>query len=119
MSLSKSSPTGTDPIATLFSLTRFIVRYHNFPGERVLLVTHSNQALNQLFEKIMELGTALDITEPIIIIILALDIDERHLIRLGHGHSFLETEKDFGKYGRVDYMLVCYFSFLLGYFNTD
>ena len=34
-----------------------IQRYHNFPTERTLLVTHSNQALNQLFEKIMELGT--------------------------------------------------------------
>lgn len=26
--------------------------YKNFPGERTLLVTHSNQALNDLFEKI-------------------------------------------------------------------
>lgn len=42
--------------------------YHNFPDQRTLIVTHSNQALNQLFEKIM-----------------ALDIDERHLLRLGHG----------------------------------
>ena len=33
-------------------------------------MTHSNQALNQLFEKIM-----------------ALDIDERHLLRLGHGEE--------------------------------
>jgi len=39
--------------------------YHSFPGQRTLIVTHSNQALNQLFEKIM-----------------ALDIDERHLLRL-------------------------------------
>jgi intron-binding protein aquarius len=40
--------------------------YHNTPEQRTLIVTHSNQALNQLFEKIM-----------------ALDIDERHLLRLG------------------------------------
>ncbi|XP_008569568.1 PREDICTED: intron-binding protein aquarius [Galeopterus variegatus] len=52
--------------------------YHNFPEQRTLIVTHSNQALNQLFEKIM-----------------ALDIDERHLLRLGHGEEELETEKDF------------------------
>lgn len=39
------------------------------------------QALNQLFEKIM-----------------ALDIDERHLLRLGHGEESLETEKDFSRY---------------------
>lgn len=38
------------------------------------------QALNQLFEKIM-----------------ALDIDERHLLRLGHGEEALETEKDFSR----------------------
>lgn len=38
------------------------------------------QALNQLFEKIM-----------------ALDIDERHLLRLGHGEEELETEKDFSR----------------------
>jgi len=39
------------------------------------------QALNQLFEKIM-----------------ALDVDERHLLRLGHGEEALETEKDFSRY---------------------
>lgn len=41
------------------------------------------QALNQLFEKIM-----------------ALDIDERHLLRLGHGEEELETEKDFSRWGQ-------------------
>jgi intron-binding protein aquarius len=30
--------------------------YHNFPNQHTLLITHSNQALNQLFEKIMALG---------------------------------------------------------------
>jgi intron-binding protein aquarius len=44
--------------------------YHNFPNERTLLVAHSNQALNQLFQKIV-----------------ALDIDERHLLRLGRGEE--------------------------------
>ena len=62
--------------------------YHNFPAQRTLIVTHSNQALNQLFEKIMQL-----------------DIDERHLLRLGHGEEALETEKDFSRYGRVNYVL--------------
>lgn len=55
--------------------------YHNWRNERTLIVTHSNQALNQLFEKIM-----------------ALDIDERHLLRLGHGEEALETDKDFSRY---------------------
>lgn len=62
--------------------------YHNFPEQRTLIVTHSNQALNQLFEKI-----------------IALDIDERHLLRMGHGEEALETEKDFSRYGRVNYVL--------------
>lgn len=62
--------------------------YHNHPNQRTLIVTHSNQALNQLFEKIM-----------------SLDIDERHLLRLGHGEEALETEKDFSRYGRVNYVL--------------
>ena len=62
--------------------------YRNFPEQKTLIVTHSNQALNQLFEKIM-----------------ALDVDERHLLRLGHGEDELETEKDFSRYGRVNYVL--------------
>lgn len=62
--------------------------YHNNPAERTLVVTHSNQALNQLFEKV-----------------IALDVDERHLLRLGHGEEALETEKDFSRYGRVNYVL--------------
>ncbi|GMT10582.1 hypothetical protein PFISCL1PPCAC_1879, partial [Pristionchus fissidentatus] len=62
--------------------------YHNWPNQRTLIVTHSNQALNQLFEKI-----------------IALDVDERHLLRMGHGEEGLETEKDFSRYGRVNHVL--------------
>ncbi|KAL4803938.1 hypothetical protein BDV18DRAFT_143505 [Aspergillus unguis] len=62
--------------------------YHNFPSERTLLVAHSNQALNQLFQKIV-----------------ALDIDERHLLRLGHGEEELETETSYSKHGRVESFL--------------
>ena len=29
---------------------------------------------------------------------MALDIDERHLLRLGHGEESLETEKDFSRF---------------------
>jgi hypothetical protein len=36
--------------------------YHNFPEQRTLIVTHSNQALNQLFEKIMALVCLIIIT---------------------------------------------------------
>ena len=62
--------------------------YHIFPSQRTLLIAHSNQALNQLFQKIM-----------------ALDIDGRHLLRLGQGEGDLETEESFGKYGRVESFL--------------
>ena len=62
--------------------------YHNFPQERILLVAHSNQALNQLFQKI-----------------IALDIDGRHLLRLGHGEEELESEASYSKFGRVESFL--------------
>ncbi|KAF2076270.1 hypothetical protein CYY_002448 [Polysphondylium violaceum] len=63
--------------------------YHNCPNQRTLIVTHSNQALNQLFEKIYKL-----------------DINERYLLRLGHGQKQLDAGgKDFTKSGRIDFWL--------------
>ena len=62
--------------------------YHDFPTQRTLLIAHSNQALNQLFQKIV-----------------ALDIDHRHLLRLGHGEEELDTEASFSKHGRVESFL--------------
>jgi intron-binding protein aquarius len=73
----------TDVAAQIINLL-----YHNFPAERVLLVAHSNQALNQLFQKI-----------------IALDIDPKHLLRLGHGEEELKTEASYSKYGRVESFL--------------
>ncbi|KAI8336492.1 DEAD helicases superfamily protein [Blakeslea trispora] len=58
--------------------------YHNHPEQHTLIVTHSNQALNQIFEKMIEL-----------------DIDPRHLVRLGHGEEDLKSQLDFSKHGRV------------------
>ena len=87
--------------------------YHNFPDQRILILTHSNQvwlplpnrtanrtlllmspfaaqALNDIFSKIMQR-----------------DIDERFLLRLGIGERDLRqgTQKDFSKYGRVNHCL--------------
>ncbi|KAI7884684.1 P-loop containing nucleoside triphosphate hydrolase protein [Lichtheimia hyalospora FSU 10163] len=62
--------------------------YHNNPTQHTLIVTHSNQALNQIFEKLTKL-----------------DIDSRHLVRLGHGEEELNTEMSFSKYGRVSSFL--------------
>lgn len=52
------------------------------------MIAHSNQALNQLFQKIT-----------------LLDIDERHLLRLGHGEEDLDTTVSYGKYGRIESFL--------------
>ena len=62
--------------------------YHDFTTQRTLMIAHSNQALNQLFQKITKL-----------------DIDDRHLLRLGHGEEDLETDVNYGKHGRVESFL--------------
>ncbi|KAJ2798680.1 hypothetical protein H4R21_003832 [Coemansia helicoidea] len=59
--------------------------YHAHPRQKILMITHSNQALNQLFEKI-----------------IALDIEPRHLLRLGHGEGALDAEESYSRAGRVD-----------------
>ena len=79
-------PPGTGKTDTAVQIISNI--YNNFPNQRVLLVTHSNQALNDIFEKIA-----------------VLNIHERHLLRLGHDADKLDTEEDFSKWGRVQFML--------------
>jgi intron-binding protein aquarius len=65
--------------------------YHTFPTQRTIVITHSNAALNDIFQKVMARG----------------DIEERYLVRLGSGERSLQTESshDFTKQGRVDYSL--------------
>ncbi|KAK4956868.1 hypothetical protein LTR10_006397 [Elasticomyces elasticus] len=75
----------TDVVTQIVSLL-----YRNFPGQRILVVAQSNQALNQLFQKIVGVG-----------------IEQRHLLRLGHGEAGLELgqgggDLGFGKAGRVE-----------------
>lgn len=69
--------------------------YNNFKKEHILVVARSNMALNHLFEKIM-----------------MLDIDQRHLLRLGHGANNVDItvgnsleNSDWGQSGRVDAFL--------------
>ncbi|KAI9017296.1 hypothetical protein BC832DRAFT_544132 [Gaertneriomyces semiglobifer] len=62
--------------------------YHNYPDQHTLIITKSNTALNQLFEKIA-----------------ALDINPRHILRLGWGQEELDVEGTWGKYGRVNAFL--------------
>jgi len=79
-------PPGTGKTDTAVQIISEI--YHNFPDQRTLLITHSNNALNDLFSKIMER-----------------DIDERYLLRLGRGAEDIATDSDMSKFGRVNYML--------------
>ena len=76
--------------------------YKNFPSQKILIVTHSNSALNDLFEKIMQRN-----------------IDPRHLLRLGSGERELRENlaiggalgggkgqgEEFSKQGRVNWTL--------------
>ncbi|GJD07215.1 Intron-binding protein aquarius [Galdieria sulphuraria] len=62
--------------------------YHSFPEERILLVTHSNNALNDIFVKILQR-----------------DIDPKDILRLGHGEEELGLMDSFSREGRVNYML--------------
>ena len=72
--------------------------YHNFPKQRIVLVTHSNAALNDLFKKILERN-----------------VDARHLLRLGAGEYDLRESlaaeggrgqgETFTKHGRVQWCL--------------
>lgn len=68
--------------------------YTNFPNERTVVIAHSNQALNHIFEKLVVEG--------------GLDLD-KHLLRLGHGEEGLKTEitggEKFSRAGRVERFL--------------
>ena len=82
-------PPGTGKTDTAVSIITSLFR--SFPTQRTLLVTHSNAALNDLFEKIMATGI----------------VDERYMIRLGSGEKDLNIQSthDFTKQGRVKYTL--------------
>merc|ERR1719330_614421 len=79
-------PPGTGKTDTAVQVVNLL--FHNFPDQKIVLVAHSNQALNDLFEKIV-----------------ALDIPERYLLRMGRGIKELDSIKDFSKWGRVNHML--------------
>ncbi|GMH36875.1 hypothetical protein BSKO_04748 [Bryopsis sp. KO-2023] len=79
-------PPGTGKTDTAVQIMHIL--YHNCPGQRTLLITHSNQALNDLFQKIMER-----------------DVPARYLLRLGMGEQDLDTDLDFSRVGRVNAML--------------
>ena len=80
-------PPGTGKTDTVVQAIHLL--YRNFPTQKVLIITHSNQALNDIFEKLIK-NTS---------------IPQRHLLRLGSGERDLDSENDFTKAGRVQAML--------------
>ncbi|RKP18539.1 P-loop containing nucleoside triphosphate hydrolase protein [Rozella allomycis CSF55] len=62
--------------------------YKNYPNQKIVVLTHSNQALDSLFKKISEK-----------------DVLERHLLRLGSGQDELKIEEKYSQLGRVDYFM--------------
>jgi intron-binding protein aquarius len=79
-------PPGTGKTDTATQILHCL--YHNEPGQRTLLITHSNAALNDLFQKLMQR-----------------DVPARYLLRLGQGEADLDTDLDFSRVGRVNAML--------------
>lgn len=79
-------PPGTGKTDTAVQIMHIL--YHNCPTQRTLIITHSNQALNDLFQKIIQR-----------------DVPSRYLLRLGMGEAELETEEQFSRVGRVNAML--------------
>ncbi|KAK6518507.1 hypothetical protein TWF506_005653 [Arthrobotrys conoides] len=60
--------------------------YLNFSNERTLVIAHSNQSLNQIVHKLEERG-----------------IDERHLLRLGHGEDDSQQSiSSMSRFGRIE-----------------
>ncbi|KAI9248637.1 hypothetical protein BY458DRAFT_445736 [Sporodiniella umbellata] len=58
--------------------------YRNFPKQRTLVITHSNDMLDALFEKVPDIG-----------------VESQHIIRIGHGDQELGSEVSFSKYSRI------------------
>lgn len=79
-------PPGTGKTDTATQILHCL--YHNEPGQRTLLITHSNAALNDLFQKLMQRN-----------------VPARYLLRLGQGEADLDTDLDFSRAGRVNAML--------------
>ena len=52
--------------------------HQNYKHEKILIITHSNNALNNIFEKLLKLN-----------------INQKYLLRLGIGNKYINNEEDF------------------------
>ena len=97
-------PTGTGKTDVAAQIINNL--FSNFNNERILMITHSNHALNDLVEKIM----LRDINEKYLLRLRysASDIDARELMyhnKMELKHHYLISKYDFSKSGRINYML--------------
>ncbi|KDD73989.1 hypothetical protein H632_c1673p0, partial [Helicosporidium sp. ATCC 50920] len=76
-------PPGTGKTDTAVQLLHLL--HANFPQERILVVAHSNQALNDVFSKLLQR-----------------DVPPRYLVRLGAGEAELGADEAFSRVGRVN-----------------
>lgn len=79
-------PPGTGKTDVAVQILSLLVRNH--PEQRTVMLTHSNTALNQIFEKL-----------------IGLDIDPTQMVRLGYGEKMLSSTESFSQSGRVDALL--------------
>lgn len=94
-------PPGTGKTDTAVQILN--VLYHNCPSQRTLIITHSNQALNDLFEKIMQVLLLNNMLSQLLLLILDSYPLKKHckegnhvfwMVNKGKIHVLL-TSKDF------------------------
>lgn len=81
-----AGPPGTGKTSCIVQIASIL--YHTKPQERVLVVTRSNHALNDVVEKLVHRG-----------------VDPLQVLRLGRGESELSVEEPLSKGGRIDALL--------------
>ena len=80
-------PPGTGKTDVCVEIARQLLQ--NYPSEKIIIITHSNAALNDIFEKIYNSGV----------------ISQEEIVRLGSGEKHLNLNADFSKNGRINHLL--------------
>ncbi|XP_954844.1 uncharacterized protein TA05355 [Theileria annulata] len=74
----------TDVVSQIISIL-----FNNYENEKIVICTHSNFALNDIFTKLVKNEL----------------IDEHYMVRLGHSDLEVDNMGHFSKFGRVNYIL--------------
>ncbi|EKX72358.1 conserved hypothetical protein [Theileria equi strain WA] len=80
-------PPGTGKTDTVSQIISIL--FKNYTNERIVICTHSNFALNDIFTKLVLNG----------------HVDEHHIVRLGSTELEIGEYGDFSKWGRVNFIL--------------